>query len=131
MKLHITGIGLIHAVLALAACAPSGESATNADIGPQDATRPHSFDAPPPDVNPNVKWIRRVAVVTVSCRIGADGRPSGCEVRDVKGNASFAEPALEYARSVVYRPGFETGTATVEPNHLSYVAFQAATSFLP
>jgi TonB family protein len=90
---------------------------------PQDASRPTAIA----DWSPTIEW---VAKVNVACRVEADGRPSGCTVHDITGNPAFGEPALQYARSLVYQPGYSSGAGSVEPNRIVQIGFQAPGKWL-
>ena len=94
---------------------------------PKDAAKPTELKSPPKDT----PWQTWVAVAMVSCRIEANGHPSNCTLRDLKGDASFGEPAVQYARSLVYRPGFDTGAGPVIPDHQSLIGFRAASKLFP
>ncbi len=113
---------LIPALAILSSCAAGPSNPT--DILPQDASRPAAV----PYWSQTITW---AAKVTVSCTIESNGLPTGCQVRKIIGNPAFGDSALEYARSLVYEPGYRSGNAKVEPDHLIQIGFQAAGQGLP
>ena len=57
------------------------------------------------------------------CNVSAEGKTEDCVVTQAT-NDEFAEYALVYVRSAIYKPATKNGVAVAEPNHKFDIKFR-------